>query len=196
MTEAYGGRQSVEIHGLPETPGEDLKVVVVNLAKVAGVSLAINDIDVTHRVKSYKEESPKYIIVKFKSREVRDAFYYNAKKKKNLTAKDVFPELTSKCSAAVANRMIYANERLPPQRKLLRKARQELKPRGAKFIWTQKGKILVKIQLGEKEMGGVLLPIFETFEVKQDEDILVISRKLNIEASRYGTGGEVSYDQG
>ena len=172
--EAQGRKHNVEIHGVPELENENqlkLTQMVIKLAAVTGTTLTPDDIDVIHRVKSYKTEFPRYIIVKFRNRSIRNSFYHSAKSNKNLKSDLLVPDHPS--------RSIYINENLTSKRKLLlRRAKEELRPKGVHYIWTREGKILVKAVVGSVAREGREHPVYKTFEVRLEKDITDILQYL------------------
>jgi len=144
--------------------------MVIKLAAVTGTTLTPDDIDVIHRVKSYKTEFPRYIMVKFRNRSIRNSFYHSAKSNKNLKSNLLIPDHPS--------RSIYIKENLASKRKLLLRRARELRPKGVHYIWTNEGKILVKAVVGSVAREGKEHPVYKTFEVRREKDIADIQQYL------------------
>lgn len=81
-TEAYSRRNNLELHGIPQLPNEDVYEVVRLVVSFFGVELQLKDIDVAHRINSYKTEAPKPIIVKFCSRRLKQEILDRARAKR------------------------------------------------------------------------------------------------------------------
>ncbi|XP_072177833.1 uncharacterized protein [Diadema setosum] len=127
----YHRRVNLEFVGIPETEGENVKKIVVEVAKHADPNLAEQDVDVTHRLGPKKEKGgpPRPIIVRFTTRRARDAVYNG---RKNLRGK-------------TKNQRVFINENLlPATRQLLAKANVERKKADHRYLWTSNARILVR----------------------------------------------------
>ena len=63
--EQYSRRNTLTISGIPETDREDPDALVIDLAKAAGVTVTVADLDRSHRVGPMKRSRPRQIIAKF-----------------------------------------------------------------------------------------------------------------------------------
>ena len=122
----------VQIVGIPESSSdeEDMKRVL-NLAKAKmGQKLKKCDVEHIHRLGKKAEKKTRDVLIKFKDKTVRDAFYQNRKKliMKNDTKNS-----------------IYINDHLTHYRKgLLYSARQLCKANKVTAAWSQEGNVLVR----------------------------------------------------
>lgn len=74
------------ISGVPETEGEKVEDVIVNIARAAGVEMTTRDISACHRLGPARRGTrPRNIICRFVSRQLRYALFQN---KKNLKTKE------------------------------------------------------------------------------------------------------------
>ncbi|KAF0287561.1 hypothetical protein FJT64_014026 [Amphibalanus amphitrite] len=63
--EQYSRRNSLMITGLPESARESTDALVIDLAKAAGVTVTVADLDRSHRVGPPRRDRPRQIIAKF-----------------------------------------------------------------------------------------------------------------------------------
>lgn len=70
--EQYIRRECAEIHGVPASQHEDTSDIVKKIGSLVGVHIHDNDISVSHRLKSKKNERCPPIIVRFVRRSTRD----------------------------------------------------------------------------------------------------------------------------
>ena len=77
--EQYGRREMIEIDGFPAKYSEDIEELVIKVAAACEVNIKPEDIEAAHRVRSRtKKNLP--IIVKFKSRKIKELIMTNKKK--------------------------------------------------------------------------------------------------------------------
>ncbi|XP_072182244.1 uncharacterized protein [Diadema setosum] len=127
----YHRRVNLEFVGIPETEGENVKKIVVEVTKHADPNLAEQDVDVTHRLgpKKEKGEPPRPIILRFTTRRAGDALYNG---QKNLRGK-------------TKNQRVFINENLlPATRQLLAKANVERRKANYRYLWTLNARIFVR----------------------------------------------------
>lgn len=131
----YIRNRNVEVTGVVEEENEDLKSVIVSIAKEVCVEICPSEIDVIHRVPSANKNLPKPIVVQFTNRQKRDAFL--AKRQLIIT--------NAKISGTKLAQKVYINEHLSPYFKLLLK-QTKVRARDAKYkyVWFRNGKILVR----------------------------------------------------
>ncbi|XP_072181426.1 uncharacterized protein [Diadema setosum] len=127
----YHRRVNLEFVGIPETEGENVKQIVVEVAKHADPNLAEQDVDVTHRLGPKKEKGgpPRPIIKRFTPRRARDAVYNGRKNPRDKT-KD--------------QRVFITKNLLPATMQLLAKANVERRKANYWYLWTSNAKILVR----------------------------------------------------
>lgn len=140
-TEQYSRRSNIEIKNIPERPNEDLKPIILDIAKKINMPLDFKcDVQAAHRIPT-KPGLTKPIIVKFTNRQFRNDFIFQAKK-----AKLQCNQLDStKDLLFSANTKIFVNDHLTAaNKKLFFEARQCVKNRTAKSAWTVNGKIMIR----------------------------------------------------
>ncbi|KAK3725833.1 hypothetical protein QZH41_003800 [Actinostola sp. cb2023] len=142
--EQYQRKYNVEIHGIPESPDEEVDQLIVKLAESINVDIDYDDLDIAHRIPSRAKIRP--IIVKFKAYEDKSNFYAARSKLKYLKVND--HDFNGASS-------IYINENLTSHRKsLYADVRKRAKQNRWFASWTSDGKILVR-----KEKGGKIYRI-------------------------------------
>lgn len=111
--EQYSRRNNIRIYGVPETTGEDIDTVITSVCKEKlGVDVTAGSIDCCHRL-GKKENGNRPILVKFCSRNIKQAVY-NTKSKLKGTKMVIREDLTKrrlsllkdvqkKCDAAWTN---------------------------------------------------------------------------------------------
>ena len=65
--EAYSRRNCLTISGVPEREGEATDQLVADIAKAAGVTIALTDLDRSHRIGQQKRGRHRNIVVKLLS---------------------------------------------------------------------------------------------------------------------------------
>ncbi len=122
----------VQIVGISESSSdeEDMKKVL-NLAKSKmGQKLKKSDVERIHRLGKKSEKKTRDVMIKFREKTVRDAFYQN--RKKLIIKNDI-------------KNSIYINDHLTHYRKgLLYSARQLCKAKKITAAWAQEGNVLVR----------------------------------------------------
>ena len=73
--EAYSRRNCLTISGVPEREGESTDQLVADIAKAAGVTIALTDLDRSHRIGQQKQGRHRNIVVKLLSYNVRQRLY-------------------------------------------------------------------------------------------------------------------------
>jgi hypothetical protein len=142
-TEQYARNRNIEIDGIEQKQGENLKVIMMNIAAKLNVEHTEEDVDVVHRVSS-RGNRPAKIIAQFSSRSKREEWM--AKKREiPIMAKDVYD--------TDSNARVYLNTHLCHQWKdLLWRAKQTGRPKGYNIIWYTNGKILAKKSTGDNNI--------------------------------------------
>jgi len=138
--EQYNRNKNLEIDGVPNNEGEDIRDVVSTLSELVGVPIDYKmDIQAAHRVPTKRKSGVKPIIVQFSNRQKRDLFL---KKSKSVKIK------STHFNPHVPETTVYVNQHLTPyNRELLFKAK-DLKTIGYAFVWPHDGKVLVKRSAG------------------------------------------------
>ena len=90
--EQYTRKHNLEIHGIPETPDENLAERVIALRNALNVTICNDDIDICHRLQTSKNSSKlaKPIIVRFKSYRAKKELYRARKHLKGQNLNQVF----------------------------------------------------------------------------------------------------------
>ena len=70
--EQHTRKQSLEIHGIPESVYSSTEEAVIKVAEALDVEIGLEDIDISHKLHS---EGEKPIIVKFTSHKVKSRLY-------------------------------------------------------------------------------------------------------------------------
>ncbi|KAF0294022.1 hypothetical protein FJT64_000789 [Amphibalanus amphitrite] len=73
--EQYSRRLCVNVSGVPETPNESTDQIIMDLGKMAGVTVTPADLDRTHRIGKGTGGSPRIIIARFTNFSKRQEFY-------------------------------------------------------------------------------------------------------------------------
>lgn len=136
----------IDILGVPEVEGEDLKVVIANIAKVSDVQLENNNI-----VKCYRQvttasrasaESVYHptIVVELCSEQIKSAI------RKGLKDRNA-PLLVSDINIGLNDStIVYVNERLTPHmKKVFLMAKKAQKDNLIKYVWSNNGKIFGRL---------------------------------------------------
>lgn len=128
--EQYSRLNNVIISNMPETTSEDVFEVVSEIGTKIGVNLDGRDIDMTHRLPNRNNSgsnNSRNIVVKFTTRRVKEKFLTAYRQNKNVI------------------KNIYLNEHLSQRNnELFKTARDILRPKNFKFIWTRNCKIFVR----------------------------------------------------
>lgn len=129
--------QNLEIRGIPYTGGEDIYLVLEQLARALGVEYNRADFSVAHRLPSPRNARyPPAIIAQFISRSTRGQ-WLSAAKGKSIYTTDI--------SATFTKGPIFINEHLSRHNKdLLLRAKAEVRRGKLAFAWAKDGKVLVR----------------------------------------------------
>ncbi|CAH2099276.1 unnamed protein product [Euphydryas editha] len=129
---------NLELVGIPEIKSENLKELVVTIAKNSGVNISQDEILEANRItpKTKLHGRPKNIVVKLKSRLLKDNIISGARKNR-LTTKAI--------NISGDSKPIYINEHLSPVNKqILKKCREAAKAKQYRYVWTKNGRIFVR----------------------------------------------------
>ena len=140
--EQRGYDKEVQLVGLPESDSDDgdLKKILKLSKDKMGLKLKTTDIEGIHRLGKKSDNKSRDVIISFKERKARKAFY--EQRKKTSQSKEV-------------SRNIYVNDHLTDFRKgLFYRARQLVKHKRLYMAWTQSGNVLVR-----KEENGKITQV-------------------------------------
>ena len=102
--EQYSRKNSLEIHGIPESAYSSTEEAVLKLAESLDVLVRPEDIEISHKLKS---EGARAIIVKFVSHKVKSSLYKQRTKLRRLTVADIFPGSCIRRNSSAIQRYIY-----------------------------------------------------------------------------------------
>lgn len=155
--EQYGRSSNVEIHDIPEKPGENLVDVVKAVGRAVKFDVNTDKIDTVFRVPTKSDTKAKNIVVRFISKLHRDDFLEAARVARRTQVGQNGFRLDG-----ISDRF-FINEHLPPQTKmLLKEVRDEARKLGHKFVWVQGGNILVR-----KSENSKIVQVTEIGDMKQ-----------------------------
>lgn len=138
--EQYTRKNSLEIHGVPESAYTSTEEVVLKLAKALDVDINPNDIEISHKLHL---KGVKPIIVRFQSHKAKTRMYKGRAKLKHVRVSDLYPDSTAATRAESGR--IYLNENLTSYRRdILKQANQKRKDGLLTSVWSMDGKIFVK----------------------------------------------------
>lgn len=132
--EQYGRLSNLEIHGIPETPNENLLEKVAMIAEKIGVPRPDSrELEAVHRIPSKKGKTPP-VIMRFVNRGDKEQWLKNKNKLREVNGET-----------------IYIQENLTAQnRSLFFQVRARAKAMKYKFVWCKEGVIYVRKVEGEK----------------------------------------------
>ena len=110
--EQYTRKNSLEIHGIPESAYTSTEEVVLKVANALDVAVSSPDIEISHKLNT---KSNKPIIVKFISHKIKSNLYRARAKLKGIKVSDIFQGLGY--SASVESERIFLNENLTSYRR-------------------------------------------------------------------------------
>jgi hypothetical protein len=141
--EQYSRRNCVEVHGIPEIPGEDVITTVQRVGEALNFQIQVNMIDACHRLGPKNNNvSTRGIVIKFVRRLDKEGLLKAKKVKRNLATSHLDPSISK---FAKLETPIYINEMLSPHnRQLFNKARHFKQEHGIKFLWISNGNILMR----------------------------------------------------
>ena len=140
--EQYTRKHALEIHSIPEDLYTATDDVVIKLGERLNVPITNEDIDISHKLFSGKNQ-PKGIIVKFLSHKKKTQLYRKRIELKNVKISDLFLD----CSTAdvVQSTGVFINENLTQYRKgIMKKANKMRKDGMIQSVWSLDGKLYVK----------------------------------------------------
>ena len=138
--EQYTRKNSLEIHGVPESTYNETEDVVLKLAEALDVSVEAKDIEICHKL---NRKGNKPIIVKFISHKVKTNLYRARAKLKNVRVSNIFPHCSS--STLVQADRIFLNENLTSYRKKITSRANKIRRNDELLsVWSMDGSIYVK----------------------------------------------------
>lgn len=129
---------NLEIIGIPEVKDENLENIIIKLSKLVGADLSHDDIVYVHRItpRIKTQGRPRVIVVKFKSRLIRDNILSRARK---------IPLKTDKLQFDGPAGSIYVNEQLTfLNKQLLKKCKEIAKQKLYQYVWVKNGRIFIR----------------------------------------------------
>lgn len=140
--EQYTRVNNVEISGVPETKGEHIMDLLVDVGAALGVGVKETDVAAAHRVPSFRKDRDPSVIVQFTTRMMKEQWIAKFRQKKSLTARDInqrFPV-----------QRVFINDHLSPENKqFLSKLKQKGRELNYKFIWCRDGKFFARKAEGQ-----------------------------------------------
>ena len=150
--EQYTRKYNLEIHGIAESPDENVAEKIIKLANVVNVHITNNDIDICHRMSTRRTDIHKPIIVRFKSYKAKSELYKARKHLRSVSLNNYFRNTDA----------VYINENLTTYRRdLFAKVRKVKKDQKWQSAWTVDGKIFIK-----KAQGDQAIRIYEAEDLK------------------------------
>jgi hypothetical protein len=128
----YARILNLEITGMPESKSENLSIIVINIAKHAGVEITYNDIDHVNRVRpmTQREGRPRAIIVKLKNRAHKNNILAGLRKTRGVSTTDI--------GLQGETRKLFVNDHLTPNKKqVLMKCKATANLRGYEHVWVR-----------------------------------------------------------
>ncbi|KAJ8718458.1 hypothetical protein PYW08_002695 [Mythimna loreyi] len=158
--EQHARQCNIEICNVPDKRNENLLTIMESIGTIINYPVSQNDILSIHRVPHalQQDKKPKNIIVKLKSRIIRDNFLSAYRKKKSIK--------TDELGLPGTIFSVFINEHLTLKSKaLFRKCKELAGKYGFKYVWVKNGTILVR------ERDGV-----PAFAVRCEYDLNKITR--------------------
>ena len=150
--EQYTRKYNLEIHGIAESPDENVAEKIIKLANVVNVHITNNDIDICHRMSTRRTDVHKPIIVRFKSHKAKSELHKARKHLRSVSLNNYFRNTDA----------VYINENLTTYRRdLFAKVRKVKKDQKWQSAWTVDGKMFVK-----KSLGDQAIRIYEAEDLK------------------------------
>jgi len=134
----YSRVDNLLISGIPVTPGENIYVILANIAEVLNIAYSNSDVSVAHRLRAKPNDSrPPAIVVKFVAREIKNLWLAAKRKKRTFS--------TTELRGRLDQADIYFNEHLTPHTSaIFYRARQLVKSRTINRTWTRDCQVFVK----------------------------------------------------
>lgn len=137
--EQHARQCNIEICNLPDRRNENLLTIMDSIGAAISYPVSQSDILSIHRVPHARQQDnkPKNIIVKLRSRILRDNFLSAYRKRKSIKS--------SELGISGATLPVYINEHLTLKNKVLfRQSKEVARKYGFKYVWVKNGTILVR----------------------------------------------------
>ena len=126
----YTRKNSLEIHGIPESLYRNTQDAVLKVAEALNVTIVPSEIEICHKLK--RNKGPQPILVKFLSHQIKSKLYRERTKLKNVKISDIYPSYSS----SVESR-IFIHENLTSYRKeVVAEANRRRRDGTLLSIWT------------------------------------------------------------
>lgn len=138
-SEQYSRRNTIEIHGIPTEPNENVLEVVKKVGQSLNYPIETNMVDACHRLRNNQNGNrPPGIIVKMVRRLDAEGLLARRRVKRNLNTSDLGYNLPQ-------SNPVYINESLSPSRRKLFLAARTIKNEKAyTYLWVRGGKIFMR----------------------------------------------------
>lgn len=141
--EQYSRRLCVNVSGVPETADESTDQIIMDLGKMAGVTVAPTDIDRTHRVGKVSGGGSRAIIVRFANFAKRQEFY-NARRE----LRKPRPVRNSTVSKEAAGKTFVSDNLTRTNQHIMYVARSMKKQGKLHSAWTDVGRMKIRLREG------------------------------------------------
>lgn len=148
---------NLEITGVPERKSENLNEIIISIAKHAGVSISLQDIDHVNRVQPRQpsKDRPKAIVVKLTTRITKDSIIAGIRKTQGISTNDIGLPGDAK--------PIFVNEHLTVANKLLLKSCKAIAAvKSFEYVWVKNCRIYMR-----KTDEAPLIPIDTEEDLKK-----------------------------
>lgn len=141
--EQYSRINSLEIHGIPQTPNENVLTVVKEVGKALDLEITDAMVDVCHRLgRSSNASSSSGIVVKFVRRMDKEEMLRKRRVKRTLSTRHM---------GMNTDLPVYINESLTKKRRQLFNAARKVKnEKKYKYLWVRNGKLFMRKDDGDK----------------------------------------------
>lgn len=139
--EQYSRKQCINVKGVPESQGENVAQLVLQIAGAAGVELSPSDVDVAHRVGRPRDGRHRAIIARFASFTARQKVYDKRRELRNATA------VAGSAVTTEALRQVYVSDSLTKRNEETMYYARQMKKNGIIWAaWTDNGKMKIKLE--------------------------------------------------
>ena len=139
--EQYTRKNSVEIHGVPESAYSTTEEVVLKLAEALEVPITPQDVEISHKL---KRKGNKPIIVKFANHKIKRNIYKSRAKIKNIQVSNLFPSATAATRVAGDRILLYEVNPTSYRKKIVNRANEMRRDGLLLSVWTLDGKVYVR----------------------------------------------------
>ena len=138
--EKYRRKNSLKIHGVPESAYAMTEEVVLKLAEALEVLITPQDVQISHKL---KRKGNKPIIVKFTHHKIKSNIYKSRTKLKNIKVSNLFPGANAATRAA-GDRIFWHKNLTSYGKKIVSRANEMRRDEVLQSVWTLDGKVYVK----------------------------------------------------